>query len=109
MTVSVAVVDDHPVVRAGLRAVLDTDPDIDVVVDVDSAADALARLADTPVDVAVVDLHLGPGGDGLDVIAALARTGTATLVVTAFDTERDVVASLRAGASGYLLKDAPRT
>lgn len=107
MSVTVAIVDDHPVVRAGLRAVLEADPDIEITAEAASVRDALDRLATSPVDVALVDLHLGAGGDGLELVAALHGSPTRTLVVTAFDTERDVVAALAAGAVGYLLKDAP--
>ena len=106
--IRVLVIDDHPVVREGLRAYLDSRPGITVVGeagDADGAVDTAATL--TP-DVALVDLVI-PGADGVSTIARLHELPTPPkiLVLTSFAGQDRVVPALRAGASGYLLKDAP--
>ena len=108
--VRVVLVDDHPVVRAGLRALLEGRPDDVVVVGeaVDAASAGSTVLATGP-DVVLMDLNLGSGPGGIEAIRGL--TGAAdpprVLVLTTYQTEADVLAALDAGASGYLLKDAP--
>ena len=108
--VRVVLVDDHPVVRAGLRALLEGRPDEVVVVGeaVDAASAASTVLATGP-DVVLMDLNLGAGPGGIDAIRGLtaASTPPRVLVLTTYQTEADVLAALDAGASGYLLKDAP--
>jgi DNA-binding NarL/FixJ family response regulator len=108
--VRVVLVDDHPVVRAGLRALLEGRPDEVVVVGeaVDAASAASTVLATGP-DVVLMDLNLGAGPGGIDAIRDLtgASTPPRVLVITTYQTEADVLAALDAGASGYLLKDAP--
>ncbi|NHD18811.1 MULTISPECIES: response regulator [Actinopolyspora] len=105
MPVRVLLVDDHEVVRRGLRDLLDTEEDVEVVGEAGGVNEALVRAeADRP-DVAVVDMRL-PDGDGLDLCRRLraADAPPHCLVLTAFDDEQALVGAINAGASGYLLK-----
>jgi len=99
-------IDDHPVVRAGLRTILDAFPDISVVAE---GADGEAALSATreEVDVVVCDIQM-PGMDGITATRRLrAADGPPVLILTTYDTQADIVAAVEAGALGYLLKDAP--
>ncbi|EFK54868.1 response regulator transcription factor [Corynebacterium genitalium ATCC 33030] len=99
----VMLIDDHPVVRAGLRAVLNSFGDIDVVAE---ASDGTAEVP-ADVDVVVSDIQM-PGVDGIELTRRLvAEGGPPVLILTTYDTQADVVAAMEAGAMGYLLKDAP--
>lgn len=111
MTVRVLIVDDHPVVRAGLRAVIDTPDTIEVVGEAGSGAEALTRAADLRPDVVLCDLRLGEGIDGIGVTARLRGVDNppAVLILTTFDQDAQIVAALDAGAAGYLLKDIAPT
>ncbi|EFG48266.1 putative bacteriochlorophyll 4-vinyl reductase [Brevibacterium mcbrellneri ATCC 49030] len=105
--IRVLLVDDHPVVRAGLSAVLNTGDDIDVVAQAGTGREALDILASTQVDVVVSDIQM-PQMDGVELTAELGRMGgPPVLILTTFDTENLIVAAMNAGAQGYLLKDAP--
>ncbi|MBB1159950.1 MULTISPECIES: response regulator [Amycolatopsis] len=99
--------DDHPVVRAGLRAVLETEPDLEVVAEASSAEEAVRLAAD--VDVVLMDLQFGSGMHGSEAAAAITASADApkVLVLTTYDTDGDILAAIEAGATGYLLKDAP--
>ena len=99
--------DDHPVVRAGLRAVLETEPDLEVVAEASSAEEAVRLAAD--VDVVLMDLQFGSGMHGSEATAAITAAADApkVLVLTTYDTDGDILAAIEAGATGYLLKDAP--
>ncbi|MFD5099525.1 response regulator [Streptomyces albidochromogenes] len=102
--------DDHPVVRAGLRAVLDTEEGFLVVAEAATAERAVELAATGGFDVVLMDLQFGPGGmHGSEATAAItARPGSPrVLVLTTYDTDADILAAVEAGASGYLLKDAP--
>ena len=103
------IVDDHPVVRDGLRAVLATQPDLQVVGEADTGAAALARVATDPPDVVLIDLQM-PGMNGVAAIARIraAYPDVQVLVLTTYDTDADITAAIEAGATGYLLKDTPR-
>jgi DNA-binding NarL/FixJ family response regulator len=114
VTIRVLIVDDHPVVRDGLRGVIDGEPGMEVVGEAGTGAEALARVtgaaADgTGVDVVLMDLRM-PEMGGVEAITQLRRTAPAVrvLVLTTFDTDRDVLPAIEAGATGYLLKDTPR-
>ena len=101
--------DDHPVVRAGLRAVLESEPDIVVVDAVPTAEAAIARAQCGDVDVVLMDLQFGTAVGGIEAtgqITALASPPR-VVVLTTYDTEADILAAVEAGATGYLLKDAP--
>ena len=101
--INVMLLDDHPVVRAGLRAVLDSFGDITVVAE---AADGTAKVPEG-VDVVVSDIQM-PNVDGIELTRRLvAADGPPVLILTTYDTQADVVAAVEAGAMGYLLKDAP--
>ncbi|MFG2616050.1 response regulator [Streptomyces sp. NPDC048507] len=109
MTIRLLLADDHPVVRAGLRAVLDTEPDFAVVAEAATAERAVELAASETVDVVLMDLQFGSGMHGSAATAAItARPGAPrVLVLTTYDTDADILAAVEAGASGYLLKDAP--
>ena len=104
----VIVADDHPVVREGLRAMLDAEPDLEVVGEAASGAEAVALTARLRPDVVLMDLRM-PGTDGVTATGEIAATGHArVLVVTTYDTDADILRAVEAGATGYLLKDTPR-
>ncbi|WP_435973324.1 response regulator [Streptomyces sp. Qhu_M48] len=109
MTIRLLLADDHPVVRAGLRAVLDTEPDFEVVGEAATAERAVELAAAGGVDVVLMDLQFGSGMHGSEATAAItaAPGGPKVLVLTTYDTDADILAAVEAGASGYLLKDAP--
>ncbi|MFJ4010512.1 response regulator [Streptomyces sp. NPDC090026] len=101
--------DDHPVVRAGLRAVLDTEDGFAVVAEAATAEEAVRRAAAGGVDVVLMDLRFGPGLHGAQATEQITALpgGPRVLVLTTYDTDADILAAVEAGAAGYLLKDAP--
>ncbi|GAA3241090.1 response regulator transcription factor [Pseudonocardia petroleophila] len=108
--IRVLIVDDHPVVRDGLRGVIDGEADMTVVGEAGHGAEALARVeSGTGVDVVLMDLRM-PVMGGVEAIRELRRAApdTRVLVLTTFDSDRDVLPAVEAGATGYLLKDTPR-
>ncbi|WP_328672322.1 response regulator transcription factor [Streptomyces sp. NBC_00328] len=109
MTVRLLLADDHPVVRAGLRAVLSAEPDFEIVAEAPTAEAAVERAGAGGVDVVLMDLQFGAGMHGAEATAVItARPGAPrVLVLTTYDTDADILAAVEAGASGYLLKDAP--
>ncbi|MBE8146875.1 response regulator transcription factor [Brevibacterium casei] len=111
MTIRVILVDDHPVVRAGLRAVIDVPEHIEVVGEAGSGEEALTLSERLSPDVVVCDLRLGEGMDGIATTTALRNMPTppAVLILTTFDHDAEIVAALSAGAAGYLLKDIEPT
>lgn len=105
--IRVLIVDDHPVVRNGLRGAFADEPDVTVVGEAANGKEAVARATHGDVDVVLMDLRM-PVMDGTKAIAEL-RERAATvrvLVLTTFDSEADVLPAIAAGATGYLLKDA---
>lgn len=108
MTITVLLVDDHLVVRTGLRALLGTQPDIDVVAEAASGDEALLAVGRTSPDVVMMDLAMGAGLDGIEAIQQLRQRhrAPAVLVFTTYDSDADIVRAVDAGAMGYLLKDA---
>lgn len=116
-SIRILLVDDHPVVRAGLRAMLAEFPEVSVVAE---AADGDAALAELrrlhalgePVDLVLMDLQMGAGMDGVTATAKIKRGEAGSpappvLILTTYDTDADILAAVEAGASGYMLKDAP--
>jgi DNA-binding NarL/FixJ family response regulator len=103
------IVDDHPVVRDGLRGMLSGDPGLEVVGEAADGAAALSLVGSLRPDVILMDLRM-PGLGGVAAIRALAEREdpARVLVLTTYDTDSDVVPALEAGATGYLLKDTPR-
>jgi DNA-binding NarL/FixJ family response regulator len=107
--IRVALVDDHPVVRAGMRALVDGQDDLTVVGEASDAHSAEQLVAAVRPDVVLMDLNLGRGPGGAEVTARLRALPEPpqVLVLTTYDTEADILSAIDAGASGYLLKDAP--
>lgn len=103
------IVDDHPVVRDGLRGMFVGDPDFEVVGEANEGAEALRLAEILEPDVILMDLRM-PGVDGVSAIRRLKERGDAArvLVLTTYDTDTDVLPAIEAGATGYLLKDSPR-
>ncbi|MFG1609980.1 response regulator [Actinoplanes sp. NPDC049265] len=103
------IVDDHPVVRDGLRGMFAGDDRFEVVGEAGDGREALAVARSVRPDVVLMDLRM-PGMDGVTTIGALKKEGSAArvLVLTTYDTDRDVLPAIEAGATGYLLKDTPR-
>jgi DNA-binding NarL/FixJ family response regulator len=102
------IVDDHPVVRDGLRGMFTAEPGFDVVAEAGDGAEALALEAALHPDVVLMDLRM-PRMDGVTAIRALSERGSTArvLVLTTYDTDSYVLPAIEAGATGYLLKDSP--
>jgi DNA-binding NarL/FixJ family response regulator len=107
--ISLLIVDDHPVVRDGLRGMFGTDPRFEVVGEAGDGAEAVAAAEHLRPDVILMDLRM-PGTDGVAAIKELAKRGVPSrvLVLTTYDTDSHVLPAIEAGATGYLLKEAPR-
>jgi DNA-binding NarL/FixJ family response regulator len=107
--IRVVLVDDHPVVRAGVRALVDAQDDLDVVGEAADSSQAVAVVGETQPDVVLMDLSLGGGPGGAETTRLVRELPSPpnVLVLTTYDTEADVLEAVDAGASGYLLKDAP--
>jgi DNA-binding NarL/FixJ family response regulator len=104
--IRLVIVDDHPVVRDGLRGMLSTG-DFEVVGEAASGDEAVAVVTAVSPDVVLMDLRM-PGSDGVSAIERLRDHPCRVLVLTTYDTDRDVLPAIKAGATGYLLKDTPR-
>ncbi|MEV0831265.1 response regulator transcription factor [Nonomuraea rubra] len=107
--IGLLIVDDHPVVRDGLSSMFARDPEFEVLGEAGDGAEAV-RLAETlRPDVILMDLRM-PGMDGVSATRTLAEraNGARVLVLTTYDTDTHVLPAIEAGATGYLLKDAPR-
>ncbi|MCB5906987.1 response regulator [Streptomyces pinistramenti] len=104
--VRVLLCDDHAVVRAGLLALLGSEPDIEVVGEAGSGEEAVALAAKLRPDVVLMDLQLGSGIDGAEATRRLVATPDSghVLVLTTYDTDADITRAIEAGATGYLLK-----
>ncbi|AZA12398.1 response regulator transcription factor [Corynebacterium gerontici] len=106
--IRVMLIDDHPVVRAGLRAILDSFPDITVTAEASNGAGVTPETT-KDIDVVVTDIQM-PEVDGITLTRSLVQAGgPPVLILTTYDTQADIVAAVEAGAMGYLLKDAPET
>ena len=108
-TIRVLVVDDHPVVRDGLCGMFGSDPAFEVVGQAGDGAAGVAMATTLVPDVILMDLRM-PGTDGVAAITEITRLGLTSrvLVLTTYDTDSDVLPAIEAGATGYMLKDAPR-
>ncbi|MEU8637633.1 response regulator transcription factor [Amycolatopsis sp. NPDC048633] len=108
MTITVLIADDHPIVRDGLRGMF-TGRGFEVVGEAANGTEAVTLAERLRPDVVLMDLRM-PGTDGVAAITELARLGNPArvLVLTTYDTDSDVLPAIEAGATGYLLKDAPR-
>jgi DNA-binding NarL/FixJ family response regulator len=109
MTIQVVIADDQHLVRAGLRMILDLQPDIEVVGEAADGSEAIRVVVDTHADVVLMDIRM-PGLDGIEATRRLLsspRHPVRVLILTTFDVDEYVYDALRAGASGFLLKDAP--
>ena len=108
--IRVLIVDDHPVVRDGLRGIFESTAEFEVAGEAGNGAEAVTRARALKPDVVLMDLRM-PDVDGVTAIKRLAELGldSRVLVLTTYDTDSDVVPAIEAGATGYLLKDAPRT
>lgn len=110
--IRVAIADDHQLVRAGFRALLESEPDITVVGEASGGAELVELLRRTEVDVALVDIRM-PGGDGLwateQVAADPTLSGVRMVIVTTFELDEYVIRAVRAGAAGFLVKDTEPT
>ncbi len=107
--ITLLIVDDHPVVRDGLRGMFTAAPDFEVLGEAADGVEAVRIAASLDPDVVLMDLRM-PGGGGVAAIAELVRRGVRAkvLVLTTYDTDSDTLPAIEAGATGYLLKDAPR-
>jgi DNA-binding NarL/FixJ family response regulator len=106
---SVLIADDHAVVRAGLRALLEGEPDLDVIAEVGSGEEAVLLTARLMPDVVLMDLRFGSSGRGIDGIEAIRRLAVtapdaAVVMLTSYAGRADVVRALEAGARGYVAK-----
>jgi DNA-binding NarL/FixJ family response regulator len=107
--ITILLVDDHPVVREGLRGMLEAEPDLSVIGEAGSGAEALALARTRRPDVILMDLRM-PGTDGVWATERILAESAASKVVvlTTYETDADILRAVEAGAAGYLLKDASR-
>jgi len=107
--IRVVIADDHPVVRTGLRGMLETQTDIEVVGEADNGKQAVSLASRLEPDVVLMDLQM-PELDGVSATEKICArlNDTQVLVLTTYDTDSDITRAIGAGAIGYLLKDAPR-
>ena len=108
--IRILIVDDHPVVLAGLTSMLGTQSGIAVAGSASSGEEALDMLRNKPVDLLLLDLRM-PGMSGTDVLHAIkrAKISVRVIILTSFETDEDIYRAVQAGAQGYLLKDAPQS
>lgn len=107
--IRILLVDDHPVVRLGLRALFDQEADLAVVGEAATPAEAVDAVGRLRPDLVLMDLQLGRAGNGADATEAIRALPDPppVLILTNYDTDGDIIRSIEAGASGYLLKGAP--
>lgn len=107
--IRILIADDHPVVRAGIRALLDGEPDLEVVGEAAGADEAVALASASGPDLVLMDLQFADGPRGVEATRRIRALPSAphVLVLTNYDTDTDILSAIEAGASGYLLKDAP--
>ncbi len=104
--IGVVIVDDHPVVRQGLRTFLETQKDLEILGEAENGEEALERIAESVPDVVLMDLVL-PGIDGIEATRRVRELSPSTkvIVLTSFADDEKVFPAIKAGAAGYLLKD----
>ena len=104
--IRILIVDDHPVVRAGLRSMLGTQAELEVVGSAASGEEALAKLSQAQPDVLLLDLRMH-GMSGVETLLAVKHAGhdVRVIILTSFETDEDIYRAVQAGAQGYLLKD----
>ena len=107
--IRILIVDDHPVVRAGLRGMIATEPGFTVVGEAADGNAAVQQARDLRPNAVLMDLRM-PCGDGVSAIARITEElpGVNVLVLTTYDSDTDILRAVEAGATGYLLKDTPR-
>lgn len=105
--IRILLVDDHPVVRMGLRGMLDAEPDLTVIGEASDGAEGAAIALRERPDIVLMDLRM-PGGDGVEATGRIlaADREIKVMVLTTYESDRDILRAIEAGASGYLLKDA---
>jgi DNA-binding NarL/FixJ family response regulator len=110
VTIRVLIADDQPLMRTGFRMILDAEPDLEVVGEATDGAEAVRLAGHVRADVVLMDVRM-PGMDGIEATRRLAGDGVQdpvrVLILTTFDLDEYVLSALRAGASGFLLKDVP--
>jgi two-component system NarL family response regulator len=108
--IRILIVDDHPVVLAGLTSMLSTQPDFEVVGSASGGEEALEMLRTRTADILLLDLRM-PGMSGVDTLLAIRaeRVSVRSIILTSFETDEDIYRSVQAGAQGYLLKGAPQS
>jgi two-component system NarL family response regulator len=106
MTIRVMIVDDHPVMRTGIAALIAREPDMSVVAEAGDGAEAVARYSEHVPDVLLMDLRM-PVMDGIAATRAIlaAHSGARILALTSYEGDADIYRALSAGACGYLIKD----
>jgi DNA-binding NarL/FixJ family response regulator len=109
-SIRILIVDDHPVVLAGLTSMLGTQAGMEVVGSASGGEEALEMLRTNAADVVLLDLRM-PGMSGIDTLHALkrAKINARAIILTSFETDEDIYRAVQAGAQGYLLKDAPQS
>jgi DNA-binding NarL/FixJ family response regulator len=107
--IKILIADDHTIVRAGIRQLIETQPDLEVIAEVENGRDAVERALRLKPSVVLMDLRM-PEMDGVQAITSIKTQlpDTNILVLTTYDTDADIVRAVDAGATGYLLKDVPR-
>ena len=107
--IRILMADDHPVVRAGIRGMLETQDEFQVIAEAENGREAFEQIAKIKPDVVLMDLRM-PEMDGVEAIGRIKEKypDINILVLTTYDTDADIVRAVEAGATGYLLKDAPR-
>ena len=104
--IRILLADDEELVRTGLRMILRSEPDLEIVGEAVNGEDALRKVSELAPDVLLLDLRM-PDGDGLAVLRRMPAGALPVVVLTTFDTDANVQEALLAGAAGFLLKDAP--
>ena len=107
--IRILMADDHPVVRAGIRGMLETQPDFEVIAEAENGEEAIEAARKLKPGVILMDLRM-PKMEGVEAIEKIKESQPEIhiLVLTTYDTDADIVRAVEAGATGYLLKDAPR-